>query len=138
MSAAFSQAAAVCPECGNATDASALSCARCGRLRYSAELEQFARQAQTAMQAGDLAGASDYWLKAVELLPEDAVQYRNVRALIGDLSRQISAADSARHAGWKRKATGAGSAAAESCGVCPSSRARRAVSATAAIALVWS
>ena len=38
----------------------------------------------------------------------------------------------------RRAATGAGSAAAESCGVRPSSRARRAVSATAAIALVWS
>lgn len=110
MSAAFSQAAAVCPECGSATDASALSCARCGRLRYSAELEQFAQQAQTALQAGDLTGARDYWLKAVELLPEDTVQYRSVRARIGDLSRQIEAAGAAKHAGWKRKATGAGSA----------------------------
>jgi len=66
MSVAFSQTAAVCPECGNPTDASALSCARCGRLRYSAELAQFAQQAQTAMQAGDLIAARNYWLKAVD------------------------------------------------------------------------
>src|ERR1700722_16019731 len=111
MSAAFSQAAVICPECGAPADASALSCARCGRLRYSAELQQFAQQAQTAMQAGDLIGARDYLLKAVELLPEDNPQYRNVRARIGDLSRQISAAKSDSHASWKSKATGVGSAA---------------------------
>jgi Zn-dependent protease len=111
MSVAFSQTATACPECGSPTDASALSCARCGRLRYTAELEQFAQQAQTAMQAGDLTAARDYWLKAVELLPEDTVQYRSVRARIGDLSRQISAANSASQTSWKRKATGAGSAA---------------------------
>jgi Zn-dependent protease len=63
------------------------------------------------MQAGDLSGARGYWLKAVELLPEDTVQYRSVRAQIGDLSRQIEAAGAGKHTGWKGKATGAGSAA---------------------------
>ena len=92
MSAAFSQTAAACPECNGAVDSSALSCARCGWLRHSAELEQLAQQAQTAAQAGDLSGARDFWRKAARLLPENTVQYRGVQARIDDLSRQIDAA----------------------------------------------
>jgi Zn-dependent protease len=78
---------------------------------YSPEFEQLAQQAQAAMQAGNLIGARDYLLKAVELLPEDSNEYRTVRARIGDLSRQSDAAKTAASANWKRKATGAGSGA---------------------------
>lgn len=78
---------------------------------YPPELEQLAEQAHAALQAGDLVAARDYLLKAVELLPEDSVEYRNVRARIGDLSRQIAAAPAAAGSGWKKIATGAGSAA---------------------------
>jgi Zn-dependent protease len=78
---------------------------------YSPELEQLAAQAHAALQSGDLVAARDYLLKAVELLPEDSVEYKNVRARIGDLSRQIAAAPPAPGSGWKKKATGAGSAA---------------------------
>lgn len=76
----------------------------------SAELERLAEQAHGALQSGDLTGARDYLLKAVELLPEDSVEYRNLRARIGDLSRQITANQSASQSAWKRKLTGAGSA----------------------------
>jgi Zn-dependent protease len=62
------------------------------------------------MEAGDLAGAREYWLRAAELLPEDSPQYRSMRAGIGDLSRQIEAAGAAGHADWKKKAGAAGSA----------------------------
>jgi Zn-dependent protease len=110
MSVAFSQTAAACPECNGALNSSALSCARCGWLRHSAELEQLAQQAQTAAQAGDLTGARDFWRKAAQLLPENTVQYRSVQARIDDLSRQIDAAGASK-TGWKKGATGAGSAA---------------------------
>src|ERR1700722_3629147 len=111
MSAAFSQTAAACPECLAPLHSSAtLSCARCGWLRHSAELELLAQQAQTAAQAGDLTGARDFWRRAVQLLPENTAQYRSVQARIDDLSRQIDAAPGAK-TGWKRGATGAGSAA---------------------------
>jgi Zn-dependent protease len=73
-------------------------------------LEQLAQQAQTAAQAGDLTGARDFWRRAARLLPENTVQYRSVQARIDDLSRQIDAAGGAK-TGWKRGATGAGSAA---------------------------
>ena len=112
MSAAFSQTAAACPECNGALDSSAtLSCPRCGWLRHSAELEQSAQQAQTAAQAGDLTGARDFWRRAAQLLPQNTVQYQTVQARIDDLSRQIDAAGAAHKTGWKKGATGAGSAA---------------------------
>ena len=63
---------------------------------YPPELEQLgAARARAALQAGDLVGARDHLLKLAELLPEDSGQYRNVRARIGDLSRQIVAAPAA-------------------------------------------
>src|SRR5580658_9167458 len=112
MPAAFSRTAAACPECMAALDSSAtLSCARCGWLRHSAELEQLAQQAQTAAQAGDLTGARGFWRRAAQLLPKNTVQYRSVQARIDDLTRQIDAAGAAQKSGWKRGATGAGSAA---------------------------
>ena len=111
MSAAFSQTAAACPECRAALDSSATpGCARCGWLRHSAEFQQLAQQAHTAAQAGDLTGARDFWRRAAQLLPQDTVQYRSVQARIDDLSRQIDAAGAPK-TGWKRGATGAGSAA---------------------------
>ena len=102
--------AAACPQCGHAIGASALGCGNCGWLRHSAELAQLAQQGNAAMEAGDLASAREYWLRAAELMPEDSPQYRSMRAGIGDLSRQIEAAETAGHAGWKRKAGAAGSA----------------------------
>src|ERR1700689_2677115 len=81
MSAASSQTAAACPECLAALDSPATL--SCERCGW---LRHSAELEQLAQQAQTAAQA-------------------------GDLSRQIDAAGAAKHTGWKRSATGAGSAA---------------------------
>jgi Zn-dependent protease len=111
MSPAQTEAANACLECGSALDRTSLSCAKCGRLRYSAELEDLAKRASQAAPTGDLRAVRDLWKQALTLLPPDTVQYRAIQGRIDDLTRQIDAAPVPNQTGWKKTmASGAGPA----------------------------
>ena len=107
MSPFLIQATSACAQCG--TEISALSCPNCGRLRYSAELEDLAKRARDAAQVGDLRAARDLWNQALPLLPPDTVQYRTIEQRIKDLTAQIDAAEApqaAKQTGWKKTMAG--------------------------------
>jgi Zn-dependent protease len=78
-------------------------------LKHSSELEELARQAQTATLARDPRTARDLWSRAIELLPPDTVQYRSIQARIDGLNAQAATPPPAHGAPWKKGAAGLGS-----------------------------
>ena len=102
MSYSTFAAGTACPDCGRAVQASSLSCPGCGWLRHSAQLEDLARRAAEAEQAGELAAARGFWEHAIKLLPESTVQFRSVQARIDALTAKMGDAG-AKNSGWKKR-----------------------------------
>jgi Zn-dependent protease len=95
----------ICPDCQTDIPDQPLSCPNCHALLHAAELESLAAKAQAAANSADFPAARTYWQRGLELLPEDTVQYRSVKAHIAKLDRQIQAAEANGSSTWK-KATG--------------------------------
>jgi Zn-dependent protease len=109
MSYSSYRTAAACPDCGHTVETSSLSCPGCGWLRHSAQLEDLARRAAQAAQAGDPVAALAFWQQALALLPSDTVQFQTIQRRIEALHAQGDAA-AGKTSRWKKGAAGAGPA----------------------------
>jgi Zn-dependent protease len=106
--------ARVCDECGAELAPSLLTCPSCRRLVHGARLSALAREAEAAVQRGDLSGGVAHWRSALELLPVESVQHAQVHERIAALSARIEreggaspAAASSRTLGGPLAAVGA-------------------------------
>jgi Zn-dependent protease len=106
-----------CESCRTELAPDALVCPACAALVHSAQLKQFASDADAAASSGDLAAARDHWTSALALLPADSQQHKAIRDRIADLTRSIEASRTGTAAakdgvpwwrrGWPGLATGA-------------------------------
>jgi Zn-dependent protease len=56
---------------------------------HSAQLKQFATDAEAAAGSGDPAAARDHWTSALALLPADSQQHKAIRDRVAELTRSI-------------------------------------------------
>jgi len=66
------------------------------------ELEALAAKAQAASNGADFVQARSYWVRSLELLPEDTIQYRSIKARVAKLGEQIQAAEGDGSSRWKK------------------------------------
>lgn len=93
-----------CSRCHSRLHAGALACDRCHALVHGQTLEQTAAQARLLEGRGELAGAHEQWLRALELLPENSTQAQWIRGDIERISALSLAATAAKKDGsWLRK-----------------------------------
>jgi len=64
-------------------------CPACAALVHSAQLKQFAADAEAAAGSGDPAAARDHWTSALALLPAESQQHKAIRDRIAELTRSI-------------------------------------------------
>jgi Zn-dependent protease len=69
---------------------------------YAAELNELAERANAAASAGDTSTALEHWRQALELLPRDSVQFREVQLRIDELVRVVDSASSPPTAAGKK------------------------------------
>lgn len=80
-----------CAECGAELRPGSLACAECHRLVHRDALNDLAKSAQRAADAGDSGGALAAWRSALELLPARSRQHEQVLVRIQTLSRAVDA-----------------------------------------------
>jgi Zn-dependent protease/uncharacterized Zn finger protein (UPF0148 family) len=97
-----------CPDCGAVLPPGALSCPHCHSLTHARQLQDLARKAQAASNAGNLALARTYWAQVAELLPPETVQHRSIQARLADLDQQIRMQPSSGTSAIKKGAAGLG------------------------------
>jgi Zn-dependent protease len=78
-----------CPDCGTELAAGLLSCPSCRRLLHADRLKELAAQARAATEAGDLRAALEHWRSALDLLPPDSTQHRQILATVNGLSERV-------------------------------------------------
>jgi Zn-dependent protease len=82
-------AARACEGCGAELAPALLACPSCRRLVHGAKLTTLARDAQAAVERGDLSQGAAHWRSALELLPAEAAQHAQVQERIAALSARI-------------------------------------------------
>src|ERR1019366_2725702 len=80
-----STAEGVCPRCGQAIGAGAVTCSNCGLFVHLAELQQISHDAMQ-LEPTDPRGAAVIWQRSLALLPADSPQYQMIRNRIGALA----------------------------------------------------
>jgi len=93
----------ICSGCGAGIPDSARSCSQCNRLVHAAELQKLAERARAAWRIGAFAEERSWWMKSLDLLPEDTVQCRSILARVAEIDQQAAAA--AASGNWKKKAS---------------------------------
>ena len=78
-----------CESCRTELAPDALVCPACAALVHSAQLKQFAADAEAAASSGDLGTARDRWTSALALLPGNSQQHKAVRDRVAELTRSI-------------------------------------------------
>jgi len=76
---------ALCRGCLSQLPAALLVCPACHRLVHADTLRQLASDAEAAARAGDTSNALALWRRALELLPPDSTQSRQIGEMIVDL-----------------------------------------------------
>ena len=102
-----SEPTVACPGCSESISTTVLSCPHCRRLTHADELERLAADARAAWNKGDMRRERELWGRAVELLPEDTVQYNSIRARLNELDRVVTPQQSS---GWGKASMGIGPA----------------------------
>lgn len=99
----------ICSVCVLELPESTLSCPQCLRLTHATELEDLAQRAKAAWRIGKFVEERELWARSLELLPENTVQYRTIRARIDELDEQVTAAHPSK-TGWQKASMGIGPA----------------------------
>jgi len=96
-----------CEGCGAELAPALLACPGCLRLVHGAQLAALAREAQQAIDRGELTEGVTRWRSALDLLPAQSAQHAQVQQRIAELSARIE-----RDGGWlKQHARGVGGGA---------------------------
>ena len=96
-----------CEGCGAELAPALLACPSCFRLVHGAQLTALARDAQQAIDRGELTEGVTRWRSALDLLPAQSAQHAQVQQRIAELSARIE-----REGGWlKQHARGVGGGA---------------------------
>ena len=90
--AAFSRDRSQCARCATELAPHALACPACGTLVHAEKLKELASAANSALDAGDLTAAREWWEQALRFLPVESQQYATIRARVTDLTKRIDAA----------------------------------------------
>src|SRR6266496_3752595 len=96
-----------CPACSESIPTTLLSCPHCRRLTHAEELEGLAEKARAAWRKGDMARERELWSRSAELLPQETVQYRSIRARLDELDRLVTPQ---RSGAWGKASMGIGPA----------------------------
>lgn len=84
----MSESTRICEQCGTELPGQALACPSCRRLVHSGRLKELAREAEGAKQDGDPDTAIQLWREALELLPPQTSQAKEIGTRIAELSKQ--------------------------------------------------
>ena len=78
-----------CEGCGAELAPALLACPSCRRLVHGGRLAALAKDAQAAVERGELAQGAAHWRSALALLPAESVQHAQVQERIAALSGRI-------------------------------------------------
>jgi Zn-dependent protease len=81
--------ARACEGCGAELAPALLACPSCRRLVHGARLTALAREAQAAVERGELSQGAAHWRSALALLPAEAAQHAQVQERVTALSARI-------------------------------------------------